>query len=130
MRARFIRSSRLGVVDRVFAGLDSEAPRPERIMIDAAHLGGRRTVAGLPSEECGRWLLSSCFQTVMRSRAWGNRVSSTSLRSSSRKLPLKRAIKPFWIAMLVNSVQLSETMTLGGPGPCSCSRKIPISALR
>src|SRR5690554_1248831 len=31
---RFIRWSRLGVFDRIFAGLAGEGPKPERIMID------------------------------------------------------------------------------------------------
>ncbi len=44
---RFIRWSRLGVFDRIFAGLDSEGPKPERIMIDATHLKAHRTAASL-----------------------------------------------------------------------------------
>jgi transposase len=32
---RFIRGSRLGVFDRIFAALASEGPKPKRIMIDA-----------------------------------------------------------------------------------------------
>ena len=32
---RFIRWSRLGFFDRIFAGLAGEGPEPERIMIDA-----------------------------------------------------------------------------------------------
>ncbi|ESX84736.1 transposase IS5 [Mesorhizobium sp. LNJC405B00] len=35
---RFIRGSRLGVFDRIFAALPGEGPKPERIMIDATHL--------------------------------------------------------------------------------------------
>lgn len=44
---RFIRWSRLGVFDRVFAGLAGEGPKPERIMIDATHLKAHRTAASL-----------------------------------------------------------------------------------
>ncbi|MBN9437156.1 IS5 family transposase [Bosea sp. (in: a-proteobacteria)] len=44
---RFIRWSRLGVFDRIFAGLSGEGPRPERIMIDATHLKAHRTAASL-----------------------------------------------------------------------------------
>ena len=40
---RFIRWSRMGVFDRIFAGL----PKPERIMIDATHLKAHRTAASL-----------------------------------------------------------------------------------
>src|SRR5512136_979822 len=44
---RFIRWSRLGVFDRIFASLAGEGPRPERIMIDATHLKAQRTAASL-----------------------------------------------------------------------------------
>jgi transposase len=44
---RFIRWSRLGVFDRIFASLAGEGPRPERIMIDATHLKAHRTAASL-----------------------------------------------------------------------------------
>lgn len=44
---RFIRWSRLGVFDRIFAGLAGEGAKPERIMIDATHLKAHRTAASL-----------------------------------------------------------------------------------
>lgn len=44
---RFIRRSRLGVFDRIFAALAGEGPKPERIMIDATHLKAHRTAASL-----------------------------------------------------------------------------------
>jgi len=44
---RFIRWSRLGVFDRIFAALASERPEPKRIMIDATHLKAHRTAASL-----------------------------------------------------------------------------------
>jgi transposase len=44
---RFIRWSRLGVFDRIFAALAGEGPRPDRIMIDATHLKAHRTAASL-----------------------------------------------------------------------------------
>jgi transposase len=44
---RFIRWSRLGVFDRIFAALAGDAPKPERIMIDATHLKAHRTAASL-----------------------------------------------------------------------------------
>ena len=44
---RFIRWSRMGVFDRIFAGLCAEGPKPERIMIDATHLKAHRTAASL-----------------------------------------------------------------------------------
>ena len=44
---RFIRWSRMGVFDRIFAALAGEGPKPDRIMIDATHLKAHRTAASL-----------------------------------------------------------------------------------
>ena len=44
---RFIRWSRLGVFNRIFADLAGKAGDPERIMIDATHLKAHRTAASL-----------------------------------------------------------------------------------
>lgn len=44
---RFIRWSRLGVFDRIFASLAAGGPKPERIMIDSTHLKAHRTAASL-----------------------------------------------------------------------------------
>ncbi len=44
---RFIRWSRLGVFDRIFARLAGEGPKPERIMIDATHLKAHSTATSL-----------------------------------------------------------------------------------
>jgi transposase len=44
---RFIRCSRLGVFDRIFAALASKGPKPERILIGTTHLKARRTAASL-----------------------------------------------------------------------------------
>ena len=44
---RFIRCSRMGVFDRIFAALAGEGPKPQRIMIDATHLKAHRTAASL-----------------------------------------------------------------------------------
>ena len=44
---RFIRWSRLGVFNKIFAALAGEGPKPERIMIDATHLKAHRTAASL-----------------------------------------------------------------------------------
>lgn len=44
---RFVRWSRLGVFDRIFAALAGRGGRPERIMIDATHLKAHRTAASL-----------------------------------------------------------------------------------
>lgn len=44
---RFIRWSRLGVFNRIFAELSAKGARPERLMIDATHLKAHRTAASL-----------------------------------------------------------------------------------
>ena len=44
---RFVRWSRLGVFDRIFAALVAEAGVPERLMIDSTHLKAHRTAASL-----------------------------------------------------------------------------------
>jgi transposase len=44
---RFIRWSRLGVFNRIFAELAGKGPRPDRLMIDATHLKAHRTAASL-----------------------------------------------------------------------------------
>lgn len=44
---RFIRWSRLGVFNRIFAGLAAEGGRPDQLMIDATHLKAHRTAASL-----------------------------------------------------------------------------------
>ena len=44
---RFIRWSRLGVFNRIFAELAGKSVEPDRIMIDATHLKAHRTAASL-----------------------------------------------------------------------------------
>lgn len=44
---RFVRRSRLGVFNRVFAGLAGKSGQPDRLMIDATHLKAHRTAASL-----------------------------------------------------------------------------------
>ena len=44
---RFIRWSRMGVFNRIFAELAGKAGEPDRIMIDATHLKVHRTAASL-----------------------------------------------------------------------------------
>ena len=44
---RFIRWSRMGVFNRIFAELAGQAGEPDRIMIDATHLKAHRTAANL-----------------------------------------------------------------------------------
>jgi putative transposase len=44
---RFIRWSRLGVFNKIFAALAHKGRNPERVMIDATHLKAHRTAASL-----------------------------------------------------------------------------------
>ena len=44
---RFIRWSRLGVFNRIFAALAHKGRKPDRVMIDATHLKAHRTAASL-----------------------------------------------------------------------------------
>jgi putative transposase len=44
---RFIRWSRLGVFDRIFAALSGRGGPPDQLMIDATHLKAHRTAASL-----------------------------------------------------------------------------------
>lgn len=44
---RFIRWSRLGVFNKIFAALAGKGGRPDQLMIDATHLKAHRTAASL-----------------------------------------------------------------------------------
>jgi putative transposase len=44
---RFIRWSRMGVFNKIFAGLAAKAGKPDQLMIDATHLKAHRTAASL-----------------------------------------------------------------------------------
>ena len=44
---RFVRWSRMGVFNRIFASLAEQEGTPERLMIDATHLKAHRTAASL-----------------------------------------------------------------------------------
>jgi transposase len=44
---RFVRWSRLGVFDSIFAALAGKAGKPRQLMIDATHLKAHRTAASL-----------------------------------------------------------------------------------
>ena len=44
---RFIRWSRMGVFNRIFAALSAMGGKPDRLMIDATHLKAHRTAASL-----------------------------------------------------------------------------------
>jgi transposase len=44
---RFVRWSRAGVFNRIFAGLAAEGGQPDQLMVDATHLKAHRTAASL-----------------------------------------------------------------------------------
>ena len=50
---RFVRWSRRGVFERIFAGLAGAGDPPDRIMIDATHLKAHRTAAASLREKGG-----------------------------------------------------------------------------
>ena len=49
---RFIRWSRLGVFNKIFAALAHNGRKSERVMIDATHLEAHRNAAGLQKRAC------------------------------------------------------------------------------
>lgn len=49
---RFVRWSRLGVFNKIFAELARKAGKPSRLMIDATHLKAHRTAASLLKKVC------------------------------------------------------------------------------
>jgi len=51
---RYVRWTRMGVFNRIFADLAAQAGEPERIMIDASHLKAHRTSASLLQRKGGR----------------------------------------------------------------------------
>jgi len=44
---RFVRWSRMGVFDRIFAALAGKGKKPDRLIIDSTHLKAHRTAASL-----------------------------------------------------------------------------------
>ena len=44
---RFMRWSRLGVFNKIFASLSAKGGKPDQLMIDATHLKAHRTAASL-----------------------------------------------------------------------------------
>lgn len=44
---RFIRSSRMGVSNKIFAGLTAKGGKQDQLMVDATHLKAHRTAASL-----------------------------------------------------------------------------------
>ena len=49
---RFIRWSRLGVFNKIFAALAAKGGKPDQLMIDATHLKAHRTAASLLKRGC------------------------------------------------------------------------------
>lgn len=61
---RFVRWSRLGVFNRIFAELAGRAGEPDRIMIDATHLKAHRTASSLLKGGAHQGRLNSKLHTV------------------------------------------------------------------
>ena len=51
---RFVRWSRLGIFNKIFAELARKAGKPRRLMIDATHLKAHRTAASLLKKGCSQ----------------------------------------------------------------------------
>ena len=49
---RFVRWSRMGIFDKIFAGLAADEGVPEQLQIDATHLKAHRTAASLQKSGC------------------------------------------------------------------------------
>ena len=75
---RFIRWSRLGVFNTIFAEMARKGAKPERILIDAAHLKAHRTAASLSKK--------GPFPTYRTKERGLERQTSRGLRRQSRPL--------------------------------------------
>ncbi len=64
---RFIRWSRLGVFNRIFAALSAKGGKPDRLMIDATHLKAHRTAPACSrrgfAQETIHWIVSCSAQS-------------------------------------------------------------------
>src|SRR6202453_2147861 len=69
---RFVRWSRLGVFNKIFAELARKGGKPKRIMIDATHLKAHRTAASL--------LKRACSPTYRAHQRWSELQASRRLR--------------------------------------------------
>ena len=56
---RFVRWSRMGVFNRIFAGLTAEGGTPDQLMVDATHLKAHRTAASLRKKGLFRAVLGA-----------------------------------------------------------------------
>jgi putative transposase len=61
---RFVRWSRMGIFDRIFANLAAESGPPDRVMIDSTHLEARRTAASLLKRGIHPRLIGRLTRTV------------------------------------------------------------------
>src|SRR5450631_248118 len=80
---RFVRWSRLGVFNKIFAELARRAGKPDQLMIDATHLKAHRTAASLLKK--GLWFRRGLF--VMLSPVHG------SLRHVQAEFPLIQVVQ-------------------------------------
>ena len=101
---RFIRWSRLGVFDRIFAALAGEGPRPERIMIDSTHLKAHRTAASL--------LKKGLFPVVSGARSIGRATKSKICLPSSRLAAHRNTLRPLRSHLLLGNLYRSSRRLL------------------
>ena len=67
---RFIRWSRMGVFNKIFAGLAAKAGTPDQLMIDATHLKAHRTAASLLKKHALSSSKGVCSQTYRAHQRW------------------------------------------------------------
>src|SRR5271156_4758227 len=67
---RFIRWSRLGVFNRIFAALAARGGKPDQLMIDATHLKAHRTAASLLKKGMFPDVLGAPKEGSTQSFAW------------------------------------------------------------
>jgi putative transposase len=84
----FIRWSRRGVFDRIFAALAGAGPRPERIMIEATYLKAPRTAASL--------LKNGLFPAVSGARRADERSQARAPHSSRHAARRRPDRRPGW----------------------------------
>ena len=67
---RFIRWSRMGVFNKIFAGLAAKAGQPDQLMIDATHLKAHRTAASLLKKHVLSLSKGAYSQTYRSNQRW------------------------------------------------------------
>ena len=70
LRRAFVRWSRMGVFNKIFAGLAAKAGKPDQLMIDATHLKAHRTAASLSKRQVLGLSRGVYSQTYRSNQGW------------------------------------------------------------